>query len=719
MSYQIKDKIPHTWPLFFARHGQFTPVQQQTIPLVLDGRDILVVSATATGKTEAVIAPLLERHWSQLRQPQLTILYICPTRALVNDLNGRLQPPLSDTGITITTKTGDTGPINATRPPAILITTPESLDSLLTRMPRLFIDLQAIVLDEIHLFDNTPRGDQVRCLLPRLEAIRQYARPEVSPTQRIALSATVPDPTGVARRYLHEGKIVVVPGGRPIKADVAPLYDLGELRTALAQRAAQKSLVFCNSRNEVEQTAAYLRQHLPHHAEIFVHYSNLDSTLRHDVETRFAAAAVAVCVCTSTLELGIDIGSVDDVVLLGAPPTLTSFLQRIGRGGRRTAQTRVLCMPRSPQEWARFEALLALANRPATADRRPLTDDRQSLDEQSPDDEPAGRRQLTVSGRPSAVAAPTIAGQMADDGLQDVESYGFRPSVLVQQAFSLIKQSPTGSVRLADLRRIAPAEVTSEDIRQIVSQLSFARYLKAGRPGEWKPDDELQELIDRQEIYSNIGGDALAATAVDAYTGNVIVQTERAYDKGTILLFGGRLMQVVWREKNRFGLAPARGNTADDVLRPRQEHAAIPFIVTQAVARSLSLRPGQMATLAADDGMWLFHFWGTVWGRLLANVLTVNRLSAELVNEYCLFVQPSSAQLPPWDVALAKKAAMSTALALTGQLEMGRFHQLLPANVGVAAVVRLLNLEQFGENYRAIKLVSSPEIDEPLHTLAH
>jgi ATP-dependent Lhr-like helicase len=709
---EIKEQIPHTWPLFFARHGQFTTVQRQTIPFILNGRDILVISATATGKTEAVIAPLLERHWSQLRQSQLTILYVCPTRALVNDLYGRLYPALSHTGIKLTTKTGDTGPINATRPPAFLITTPESLDSLLTRMPRLFVDLQAIVLDEIHLFDNTPRGDQVRCLLPRLETIRQYARPEVPRTQRIALSATVPHPAGVASRYLHESEIVVVPGGRPIEADVAPLYDLGELRAALAQRAVQKSLIFCNSREQVEQTAAYLRQHLPHHAEIFVHYSNLDSGVRREVETRFAAAAVAICVCTSTLELGIDIGTVDDVVLLGAPPNLTSFLQRIGRGGRRATQTRVLCMPRSPQEWARFEALLTLANRPPVADRRPPTGDSRPLDEKGPNEGPTISRPSAVSRQSSAVAASTIEDQPAD-----VEVYGFRPSVLVQQIFSLIKQSPTGSVRLADLRRIAPVEVTSEDIRQIVSHLSFARYLRAGRPGEWKPDVELQELIDRHEIYSNIGGDTLAATAVDAFTGNVIVQTERAYDKGMVLLFGGRLMKVLWREKNRFGLATVHGENADEILRPRREYAAIPFIVTQTVARSLGLQLGQMATLPADDGMWLFHFWGTIWGRLLTNVLVDNLLSAEPINEYCLLVRPSITQLPPWDEKLARKAAMTTALALADQLEMGRFHSLLPAHIGVAAVVRLLNLEQFGKIYRATRLISWPEIYEPLHAL--
>ena len=303
-SLAVKARIPHTWSLFFARHGRFTPVQVQAIPPILEGKDSLVIAATASGKTEAVIAPLVERFWTQLNRPDkygVTILYICPTRALVRDLYMRLQMALSDSDIIALMKTGDTAAVSTQRPFSILITTPESTDSLLTRVPRLFTSLRSIVIDEIHLFDDTPRGDHVRCLLPRIDRIRQYAYPESEPPQRIALSATVADPDGVAKRYLRKGVVIEIPGGREIVADVVPLYDLTELVQALAQRRAQKSLIFCNTRAEAEKTAVYLRQNLPHHAELFVHYSNLNAAMRHEVETRFAETAVAICVSTSTL----------------------------------------------------------------------------------------------------------------------------------------------------------------------------------------------------------------------------------------------------------------------------------------------------------------------------------------------------------------------------------------------------------------------------------
>lgn len=671
---EVKSQIPHTWPLFFRQHGRFTPIQQQAIPPILEGRDVLAVAATASGKTEAIIAPLVERYWRSLRQSGLTILYICPTRALVRDLYERIQPILAEVDIAVGMKTGDTPGVDRKRPSSILITTPESTDSLLTRAPKLFIGLQAIVLDEIHLFDDTPRGDHLRCLLPRIEYIRHYERPQTTPMQRVALSATIPDPAGVAKRYLHDGVVINVGGSREIVAEVLPLYDLTELVQALAQRASQKSLLFCNSRTEVEQTAVYLRQHLPHHAEIFVHYSNLDGNMRQDVETRFAAAAVAVCVTTATLELGIDIGSVDDVVLLGAPYTLTSFLQRIGRGGRRTAYTRVLCMPKSPGEWARFEALLTLAN---------------------------GEFADGESNRQSSIP----------------NHQSFRPSVLVQQIFSLIKQSPTGTIRRADVRRVAPTSVSSDDIRQIVSQLSFADYLQSGRLGEWKPGPELQELLDRHEIYSNIGGELLAATAVDAYTGKVLAQTERMADKGTVVLFGGQPMVVVWRDKYRFGLAPAKQVEVDAVLRFSKAYPAVPFEVTQTVARSLGIASGQMAYLLDEKGMTLFHFWGTVWGELLTAVLRYHMLAAESINEYCLRLRPSATNLPAWDATLAQKAARSIVNTIANRLEMGRFHALLPANVAGTAVIQQLNLPQFGQLYQSANLIEMSQLNEQLQML--
>jgi hypothetical protein len=477
---------------------------------------------------------------------------------------------------------------------------------------------------------------------------------------------------------LQDGLIINVPGGREIVADIVPLYSLEELVAALGQRPSHKSLIFCNSREEVEATAVYLRQHLPYYADIFVHYSNLDPQIRLEVEEGFAEAATAICVCTSTLELGVDIGSVDDVVLLGAPLDLNSFLQRIGRGSRRASHTRVLCMPKSPGEWARFEALLTLSRE---------------------------TREWGLGTNPSPIST-----------LQSPH-YSFRPSVLVQQIFSLIKQSPTGSVRLADLRRIAPPEVTSEDIRKIVTTLSFGKYLQAGRLGEWKPDRELQELLDKHEIYTNIGADVGTLTAVDAHSGRTIAQTDTAYPPGAVVLFGGKAMRVAWVDKYQFGLVAAEGQTIDAILRFTKSAIAIPFNVTQAVARSLDLQPGQMTFIPQEGGIILFHFWGTVWGMLLSAILQEYGLLAGFINEYALSASLPLPQLPPYDEKLVQKAAKGTADTLATRLEMGRFHSLLPGDVAQAAILNQLNLPQFGELYQAAQITKRPDLFPQLDLL--
>jgi len=192
----LKDQLSHTWPAFFARHGNFTPVQQQALPPILAGKNTLVIAATASGKTEAALAPLLERHLFgddsvANPQPALRILYICPTRALVRDLYERLAPPLQTLGVTVMMKSGDTGPVSTTHPPTVLITTPESTDSLLTRAPRLLTTLRAFVLDEVHLFGTSAS----RPAPLRLRLCNGWRSRPRCPTRRVSSAAIWTRPT--------------------------------------------------------------------------------------------------------------------------------------------------------------------------------------------------------------------------------------------------------------------------------------------------------------------------------------------------------------------------------------------------------------------------------------------------------------------------------------------------------------------------------------------
>lgn len=694
----LKARLPRTWTPFFAKHGNLTPVQQQAIPSILDGKNTLVIAATASGKTEAAMAPLLERyHPGPIRQlegiqsrSRLRILYICPTRALVRDLYERLREPFAALEVSLAMKTGDTGPVSTRNSPTVLITTPESTDSLLTRAPRLLTQLKALVLDEIHLFDGGPRGDHLRCLLQRIEIVRTYhqqqAKTEAAPLQCIALSATVLDPAGVAERYLKSQpfdevptappEIITVAGKRELDATLAPMIDLDDLAAVLTERVRstagiRKTLVFCNTRNEVEQTAAFLRAHLGYDAAVFAHYSNLAPVVRREVENDFAVAPVAVCVSTSTLELGIDIGSIDDVALIGPPPSLQSFLQRIGRGGRRTGVTRVLCLARSRLEDARFQALIDLAE-----------------------------------------------GTGGEDGAS------FLPSVLVQQIFSILKQSPTGAIRLPDLRRVAPVSFDDDILRSILGHLSQLDFLRPGRLGEWRPGPALDELVDVHEIYSNIGSDPFTLTLVDAFNGRTLAQTHRRRTVGEILQLGGRTLRVVWQDRYRMGVERIQGAPPGREIYSHTAPYALPLEVGQAVAAWGGLRPAQIAILKVTEGTWLFHFWGELYGELLREILQSHFSTAEdsapvvHVNEHCLYVPGSMCKLPDWNENTVYQAMRRLLPRFEAILELGRFHSLLPPELAQKTVIARCDLPRFQYLYCTSEAVEpAPSIQEKLELL--
>ena len=135
----LKERLPRAWPAFFERHGSFTAAQLAAMPLLLNGENVLLGAPTASGKTEAVVAPLVERHL-QPGHPRsgVAVLYLAPTRALVNGLLARLTAPLETLGIRVAVKTGDTNTVRGRQPADLLLTTPESFDSLLAAQARLF-----------------------------------------------------------------------------------------------------------------------------------------------------------------------------------------------------------------------------------------------------------------------------------------------------------------------------------------------------------------------------------------------------------------------------------------------------------------------------------------------------------------------------------------------------------------------------------------------------
>jgi len=354
------------------------PVQEMTIDAVLDGCNSVVLAPTAGGKTEAAIFPLLSRILTENLKP-VSVLYVCPIRALLNNQEDRLESYARMVGLDVFKWHGDVSDSRKKgfreRPAHILMTTPESLEvmfiSAKTDVRALFPGLSAVVIDEVHAFAGDDRGAHLASLLERLGTLCGRD------IQRIGLSATVGNPQ-VIGEWLQGSSDrpfrLVDPPRPPAQRDLRVDYvsDLAEAASGIVQMArGKKSLVFVESRSKAESVAQALGGS---GVEVFIHHSSVSRADRTLAEEQFAKGENTAIVCTSTMELGIDVGDLDQVIQVDAPSTVASFLQRMGRTGRRSttrANCTFFCL--TPESLLQSVALLRLAEAGWVEDVRPAS----------------------------------------------------------------------------------------------------------------------------------------------------------------------------------------------------------------------------------------------------------------------------------------------------------------------------------------------------------
>lgn len=340
-------------------------IQEQATHHILSTNDHLIIAAsTAGGKTEAAFLPLISNvlDSDELGSSGFDLVYIGPLKALINDQTKRLRGICADTDLKITPWHGDVSASIKLRaekhPSGILLITPESLEALFirkgTRIPHLFGRTKSIVIDELHTFLDTERGIQLRSLMARLEIATSHK------IRKIGLSATLGD-INLAKNYLDPyepekvADIVAESGDAELQIQLRGYLQGGkgddELSSGVPQHLFDKlrgtnNLIFAGSKRRVEEVADKLRmlcedERLP--LEFYPHHANLSKDHREFVEERLKSGAKpTTAICTSTLELGIDIGAVICVAQIGAPYTVASLRQRLGRSGRRVGQAAVL-----------------------------------------------------------------------------------------------------------------------------------------------------------------------------------------------------------------------------------------------------------------------------------------------------------------------------------------------------------------------------------------
>lgn len=371
-------KFPDFIKEFIYRNNwsELRDIQLDAAKVIFDtDSNLLLSSSTASGKTEAAFFPIITDILSRQEcSESVSVLYIAPLKSLINDQFSRLDELLDMTGITVTHWHGDVGASHKSKllknPEGILQITPESLESMLMNrpndIPRIFKHLRYVVIDEIHSLIGQDRGNQVLCHLARISRLIGYS------PRRVGLSATIGD-LQLASDWLGAGSgretIAPIPQKKPLKwrlglehfyiqnpnecqsssptLATAPKEDRGG-RSALDPGYeflydalyGKKALVFSNSREETEYVTATLRQIARARGDkdvFLIHHGNLSASLREDAERTMKDDSVkqAVTCATVTLELGIDIGRLDRVGQVGSPTTVSGFLQRLGRSGRR------------------------------------------------------------------------------------------------------------------------------------------------------------------------------------------------------------------------------------------------------------------------------------------------------------------------------------------------------------------------------------------------
>ena len=541
--------------------------EQAVAALVGADQDVIIAAATAAGKTEAAFLPILTHL---LNHPDIpgAVLYISPLKALINDQWERLGRLCEQLDTPVVAWHGDISANKKHRflksPEGILLITPESLEALFvnrgSNIGAIFKNLRYIVVDELHAFIGSERGKQLQSLMHRVELVVGRNLP------RVGLSATLGD-MKMASNFLcprrAEGVKVIESknAGQTLQIQVkgyiqSPMRKLLEARGepesdsddepedqdspdfAIAEHLykvlrGSNNLVFPNSRTQVESFADRLRRCCERDAvpnEFWPHHGSLSKDLREQAEHALKSGEFpATGICTSTLELGIDIGSIKNVVQIGSPPSVASLRQRLGRSGRRAGEPAILR---------------------AYCKEQPL-ETGSSLSDQL---------------RQGLVQTIAMIRLLTQSWFEPPRTQGMHASTLVQQCLSIIAQCGGATAPELWRRLVADGAFTTtekKDFIELLKNLGAKELITQESSGLLLPGVIGERMINHYEFYSAFTSDEeFRLICAGKPLGSVPVS--RPLTKDQRIIFGGRRWQVqdVDLEARVIIVSPSRGGAA-------------------------------------------------------------------------------------------------------------------------------------------------------------